>query len=379
MRKLESVASYLVGKLRKWAPANNAIQYLYLSLKFQPRPSMQINGDANSHLPKVAFICDEMTWCDFSGYCNAVFLHPKTWRKQLALFQPSLVFCESAWSGIEKYKDCWRARVYKDKRVSFENRKEIIRLLAYCEANGIYTAFWNKEDPAFFEHEIYDFVDTALKFQYVFTTAEECVEKYQKLGHDRVYCLPFGVNTELFTPTVQKKKENGVLFAGSWYGDNPERCKALSEILDYVIGQGMDLDIYDRQSNAPEKKFRFPEKYRQYIRPQIAFRDIPALTCQYPVCINVNTVTESSTMFSRRVLQTLACGTKILSNQAEGFRGFLHQEVAITQINDSIIELEGNLSAIHEYHATRSRLKYVLDAVGCGIPKNEEVAVGSGK
>ena len=375
MNKVASVASHLVQKLRKRTLVNNAIQYVYLYLlpRSRVQPDAQFDSSLSDQQPRVAFICDEMTWHDFSGHCNAIFLHPKTWRKQMEAFRPTLVFCESAWSGIDKYKDCWRARVYKDQRISFENRKELLSLLEYCTSKEIPTAFWNKEDPAFFDHKIYDFVDTALKFDYVFTTAQECVEKYRKKGHDRVFCLPFGVNTEQFAPDVQEKKENSALFVGSWYGDNPERCKALCEILDYVIDQGMDLVIYDRQSNSPEEKFRFPEKYNKYLHPSIAFRDIPALICQYPVCINVNTVTDSTTMFSRRVLQALACGSKVLSNDFEGLRSFAHQEVVITKINHSIIELEGNLSAIDKYHNTRSRFQYVVETVGCEISVGEEV------
>ena len=90
--------------------------------------------------------------------------------------------------------------IYKSNNVKYNNRKVLFNILEYCRVHGIKTVFWNKEDPKFCGNEQYNFVDTALHFDYIFTTAEECVVYYQLLGHKNVYVLPFGVSVKLYNP-----------------------------------------------------------------------------------------------------------------------------------------------------------------------------------
>lgn len=287
----------------------------------------------------------------YAPFVNAVFLHPYTWRKQLDSIRPDFLFCESAWCGIDKYPNCWRGRVYKDRRILFENRKELLAIVAYCKANNIKTVFWNKEDPTFFQHQIYDFTDTALHFDYIFTTAIECVEKYHKLGHKNVYLLPFGVNTTLFNPYNRKYYPHTVIFAGSWFSDQPKRCADLEEILDYVIANGWKLDIYDRKFESKGKRFRFPVKYQKYIRPPVPYEKIPETCKKYEYAVNVNTVTESKTMTSRRLLQMTACGIKVLSNTTAAQKN-LSTVVTFKHIENDLYLITGDIDRIRKFYST---------------------------
>ena len=347
---------------------NNVIQYIYLRIyskifSLNDIGNLYVQDKQNSQI-QIAFICDEMTWQDFNEYCDAIFLHPKIWRQQIEKFNPKILFCESAWSGIDKYAGCWRGRIYNNKSLYFENRKELLEILEYCKENNIITVFWNKEDPTYFEHKIFDFVDTALKFDYIFTTAEECVKRYNNLGHNNVFVLPFGVNTNLFYPSTSDKKENAALFAGSWYQEHIERCNALKELFDYVLDQGLSLDIYDRQSISKDKRFKFPEKYKNYIHDSIPYKDMPDLMRKYSVCINVNTVTESQTMFSRRILQILACEIRVLTNYSVGIEKLLSKGVHITYKSHSIIEISSSFNYIKQQHSSNQRLNYIINTVG---------------
>lgn len=352
---------------------NQILQYVYLKLSVV----FGMRADSNDRLlfkspsfgkgssdkrPRVAFICDEMTWQDFHPYTDAIFLHPKVWRKQLEEFRPDILFCESAWSGIEKYSSVWRGRIYKDRRVSFENRDILLQIVAYCRQQGTQTVFWNKEDPAYFAHPVYDFTDTALHFDYVFTTAAECVDGYRSRGHGHVFLLPFGVNTDMFYPEEKARKENTVMFAGSWFSDHPERCKALEKLLDYAIAQGWKLDIYDRYSHSSESKFRFPEKYASYLRPAVPFSEMPEVYRKYTYAINVNTVVGSPTMISRRILQLAASGITILSNDAQGFRALSDCLDIHPTDEEGIILIEPSVEATQK-HASVSRFHFILDSV----------------
>ena len=301
------------------------LHYLYLKAgEVRPvgAPSAQMDSDTalwghsphSAVLPKVAFLCDEMTWQDFQGCCEGIFLHPRLWREQLELFAPDLIFCEAAWTGIRRFEGVWRGRVYRDRRLLFDNRGILLDILSYCRGRGIPTVFWGKEDPAFFYHPVYDFTDTALSFDFIFTTAQECVERYRALGHPRVGLLPFGVDTERFHPVDYPPEPGTAVFAGSWFSDQPARCEALERLLDFSLSRGLRLDIYDRKSGAGQKRFRFPDKYQAYLHPAVPYEETAALFHRYEYAININSVTDSATMCSRRLLQLAANGSTILTN-----------------------------------------------------------------
>lgn len=271
--------------------------------------------DSKTVSPKVAFLCDEMTWQDFYGCCNGIFLHPHLWKKQLQHFTPDFFFCESAWTGIKAYDGVWRGRIYRDQRLRFDNRDILLNILHYCRENKIPTVFWAKEDPTFFQHPVYDFTETALAFDFIFTTAQECVERYQALGHPRVELLPFGVDTERFHPADYPPEPGTVVFAGSWFGDQPARCQTLERLLDFSLDRGLRLDIYNRKSGSKQKRFRFPDKYQAYLRPAVPYEETATLFHHYAYAININSVTDSATMCSRRLLQLAANGATILTNE----------------------------------------------------------------
>lgn len=363
----------LVSWMRKSSQLNQLLQLVYLKItlifgrpvKKHDRRLFQspLTGqELEKHRPRIAFICDEMTWQDYAPYAEAIFLHPKCWKRQLKMFQPEFLFCESAWSGIEAYPNVWRGRIYRDRRVSYENRDVLRKILADCRKQGISTAFWNKEDPAYFDHPVYDFADTALLFDNVFTTAAECLEKYRSRGHSRVFLLPFGVNTEMFYSDAAERPSNTAMFAGSWFSDFPERCQKLERMLDYAISKGWKVDIYDRYSESKEERFRFPEKYTSHLHPAVPFSEMPNIYRKYTYAINVNTVTNSRTMLSRRVLQLAASGVTILSNNAQGYWSLTDcLEIYPTEEED-IILIRPRTDKMQE-HSTRFLLGYVLDSI----------------
>ena len=366
---MKKILSKLVDFIKRnyiiYGPAMQA--YLRISLLFMKTErkeeklyGSEMKSGTNIKFPeKIAFICDEMTWQDFHEYVQCIYLHPRIWKKQLDHFKPDIIFCESAWTGIEKYYGSWRGRIYKDKRVSFENRAELIKILTYAQMHGIKTVFWNKEDPTYFDHSIYDFIDTALQFDYVFTTAEECIEKYRQRGHEQVHLLPFGVNLKQFYANESEVVKGSAFFAGSWFGDHPKRCEELERLLDYAISQGWKLDIYDRGSNSKETKNRFPEKYNQYLHPAVPFTKMPEICRKYEYAINVNTVVNSSTMISRRVLQLAACGNTILSNDAKGINSLKDCMYVYSTLKNNIVVLKPCMEALQS-HSSCTRLQEVL-------------------
>ena len=275
---------------------------------------------------RVAFVCDEMTWKDFSAECDARFLTPQNWYEVLKDWKPDIFLCESAWSGIDEYRDCWRARIYRNHQVLFEQRRELLQILDFCRDMGIVSVFWNKEDPTFWGNQQYDFVDTALRFDYILTTAEECVDSYRAKGHENVSVWQFGFSPKLFHPTGKQMQDKAV-FAGSWYADQYERCQDMCSLFDTVLSSGLHLDIYDRQSGSSDPNCQYPIKYKPLVRPGVPFDQLGQVLGGYLYAVNINTVKSSPTMFARRVFELRACGEVVISNESCGLRRFFSDRV----------------------------------------------------
>lgn len=317
---------------------------------------------------KIAFVCDEMTYKSFKDECNAVFLTPSNWLEVMNNFKPDIFFCESVWNGIEEYKDCWRGRIYKSKNIFFNNRKDIFNILDYCKKSKIKTVFWNKEDPIFFDNPKYNFSDTAMYFDYIFTTCKECVAKYKDLGHKNVYTLMFGFSEKIFNPINSNNKKDVTIFAGSWYADQHERCKDMLEIFKMVQENNKGLKIYDRNYNTSNPLKIFPEEFKPVISKNISFEDLKNVYKEANFAININTIKNSETMFARRVFELMACNTCVISNDSIGMKKlfdkniwFLGEDFDFNSIKKICAE---NVQYVMENHTNSKRIKQIYDDIG---------------
>ena len=335
-----------------------------------------IKKNENALNVKVAFICDDMTYSDFSSECISVFITPYNWKEVLRNFQPDILFCESAWSGISEYKDCWRGKIYKNHKVKFETRRELLKILEYCKRNNIKTVFWNKEDPTFFGNVQYDFVDTALKFEYIFTTAEECVDEYKAIGNKNVNVLRFGFSPSIFNPLNSRPNENRAFFAGSWYNDQPKRCEEMVQIFNMLENIKIDFDIIDRQSNSKNPVHKFPVKYKNHIQKAIPFNELGRKIKKYRFAININTVTHSKTMFARRVFEMMAENKVIISNFSQGMKEMFGERVWFPGQKFDFSKQESicaeNLHDVFLNHTCRHRLEEILDVCGFLVEKKNK-------
>jgi len=357
MRILRQAGYYVYKKICRVWPFATASNFLYCNVLNRCKEAYILGPQQDKKLIRAAFLCDEMTWQDFRKECRSIFVTPRNWKHAFEEFSPQVFFCESAWSGIESCRDCWRGRVYRSKNIRYENRRELLDILGFCREKGITTVFWNKEDPTFFQNPDYDFVDTALRFDYIFTSAEECIPGYQKLGHKRVSLLTFGFSPDIFYPKADLSQSNTAIFAGSWYNDQPHRCLELEALFDMVLEQGIELIIYNRQSDSANPLHRFPDRYRRYLRPKLPFEQLGEVFRQSKYAININTVTDSNTMFARRVFELMACGCIVISNRSVGMECLFPQGIWI---------LDDAWKHMDEEHLRRNNLRMVFDKYTCG-------------
>ena len=279
---------------------------------------------------KMAVIFDEFTTASYQDECELITFTPDNWKEVVVDNTPDLLMVESAWQGNG---GSWNKQIGYYGEDSIASLKALI---GWCNEKNIPTVFWNKEDPVHFER----FIETAKYFDHIYTTDENMIPEYQKrVGHTRVYALPFAAQPTIHNPIkIVNEKENAACFAGSYYRHHEDRCVDMDRVIDGAAKYG--LVIYDRNfeknQNGEMPNHEFPDRFKPFIKGNLRYYEIDKAYKGYKVVINVNTVKESPTMFSRRVFEALACGSPVVSTYALGIENIFGDLVDISEDADEI-------------------------------------------
>ncbi|EMZ3045366.1 TPA: glycosyltransferase family protein [Escherichia coli] len=340
----------------------------------------------NQHI-NVVTICDKFTYECFRYEANFIPLTKQNWKSEIDESHPVMLFLESAWNGNNGE---WTYTMVSYKKHLGDPLRKVIK---YCQSKNIPVVFWNKEDPTNYEV----FIDVAADCDYIFTTDGNILEKYKsRVGHNRVYALPFAAQPAIHNPIRDKNKKlpvYEVCFAGSWYNNGHDTRRAQTEIvLDGTAHR--ELHIYDRMLHATKHRESriFPEKYQPFIVGSLDYEQMLTAYRQYKLFLNINTVQDSPTMFSRRVFEILACGTPVVSTHSDGMKAMLGNHVHIVNNKDeakNIVqqllksdlrrEILGHQAARHclLYHSYEKRFKQILNTVGINTSplKDDKISI----
>jgi len=329
----------------------------------------------------VASVLDPFSHACFEPECDLIPINPSRWRDELIDRHIDLVLVESAWHGNG---DAWQYRVAKYPSAP---GNELSELLRWARRTGVPTVFWNKEDPPNFDR----FIDRAAEFDYIFTTDENCIERYRRHVPASTYVgiLPFAAQPRIHNPRLDQPRINATSFAGTYYADDFEpRRRAMDMLLRVAARYG--LDIFDRMHDVTGKdkdRFAFPTDLQPYIRGSLAYEEMVKAYRRYRVGLNVNSVSDSPTMFSRRVFELLACGTPVMSTESRGidhlFDGLVltvESEAEAVQAFNALMEDPAHwlktsvrgLRAVFTRHTYAHRLQTVANAVGLHVPDGAE-------
>jgi len=320
--------------------------------------------------PIVMAVMDEFTTGCFEDEVCLVRPRPDNWLALIKMYKPSFVFIESAWKGNN---GSWQYRV-----ANYSNKpgNEIEQISNYCKQKNIPIIFWNKEDPV--HHQ--KFMCSAKLATHIFTTDSNMIASYKKhTGNKKAFALPFAAQPTLHKPKSIKNRLNKSCFAGSWYGNrHAERGESMKWLLEAANEYG--LDIFDR--NFGTGVFPFPEAYKDGIKGSLPYKELCTEYSRYKIFLNVNSVTESPTMFSRRVFELMACGTPIVSTYAKGIDELFETDaVWLVQNKEEALEAiqtllsdkkewrRRSLLGIREVfsrHTYTHRLNYIFDSIGLG-------------
>ena len=259
---------------------------------------------------RIGIVCDRILYDTISSAADFSYIpYGGDWRFSLGGIDCLLVV--STWRGL--CNDDWHG-IAKD---GTPQRRCIFEIIDGCRERGIPVGFYSKEDPPNYGV----FIDIARRCDFVFTSAEEMIPRYiADCGHERVSLLKFCVDPSSQNPIRNSDDHrcSGAVFSGSWMIKYPKRCSSLQLLLDGAIAANRGLCIFDRNSCRDSVSMCFPRTYEPYLKPAVGHDVLCGLHKTYDWSINVNSVTDSSTMFAGRCYELLASGCLVLSNYSYG-------------------------------------------------------------
>lgn len=264
---------------------------------------------------RVAGVLDEMSRACLRPECDLFCEFTMAdWEEKLSARSPHLLLVESAWSGNS---GGWQYGVASYPHPDYAGLASLRALLRWCRERAIPTVFWNKEDPVHFDR----FKEAAVLFDHILTTDSNRIDAYKALDGEHVQtisAMPFAAQPRLHNPiAVVDQRRLEPVFAGTYYRNRHlDRRQSLEMILDAARPFG--LIIYDRTYGTDSDEFGFPERFRPHISGRLPYDQMIDAYKGHRVFVNVNSVVDSPTMFSRRVFELLACGTAVISTESVG-------------------------------------------------------------
>jgi Glycosyl transferases group 1 len=307
------------------------------------------------------------------------------WRERLEASPPHMLLVESAFAGNG---GGWTGGLAPHPGSPQAGLPALRELIAWCRERGIPSAFWATRDPIGFDR----FAEAAALFDHVFTVDADRIGAYRALPDNvaqSVAALPFAAQPRLHNPvTGEGRRHRQPAFVGAFDRTWPHRCREeLEELLE--AGQHFGLAIYERDSDAIDAEQGFPPRFLRNLQGRISYAETVAVYKRHRVFLTAAGPTaSSSSALPRQVLESLACGTPVLSTPSAGIAEILGTLVPVADNREEAIKRLERLIGDDKYrdslaargqrhvlaaHTYRDRLAEVVAAVGF------DVAAGAGE
>lgn len=273
---------------------------------------------------RIGLVSDEITRAALASCCDVWNLDARIFSIVFKLMGFDFVLVESAWSG---YRESWKYKIAAYPDHPERNNQSLANLVERAKRKGIPTVFWNKEDGVHFER----FIDSARLFDHVFTVDETCIPRYKAvMGQGAsVHTLKFAIQPRTHGFNGFAFKHNRANFVGSYSHHVHDRRRAWQDMFfAAATDAGLGLTVVDRNSDRKAAHYRYPPLPGLEVLPAVSHADTARIYRDYLVSLNVNTVEDSPTMFSRRLVEILGCGGIAVTNPSPAvdamFRDYCH-------------------------------------------------------
>lgn len=289
---------------------------------------------------------------------------------------PNILFVESAWQGRWNR---WKYKIASYPDHPERNNERLRKLVARYKERGIPTVFWNKEDGVHFDR----FIDSAKLFDHVFTVDETCIPRYKAvMGADAsVHTMMFAVQPKYHYFSGFNFKHHRANFTGSYSHHIHElRRQWQNDLFEATTESGLGLTVFDRNSDRKSNNYRYPQLPGMVVKGAVPYSQTAQIYKDYLVSLNVNTVIDSPTMFSRRLIEILACGGIAVTTPSLAVDEMFSEFCYVVSNKDEMTELFARLKhgpsnedlerarAGAEYvaknHTWAHRIQQIVDTIG---------------
>lgn len=260
---------------------------------------------------KIALISDELTYSALGAEAGIFRITSINYWWVLKFWKPDFVFVESAWHG---HRNAWKYKIAAYPDYPKRSNKDLAKVIACARDMGIPCVFWNKEDGVHFDR----FIASATLFDTVFTVDENCISRYREIlgANARIRTLTFPVQPKNhYLPDLESEVHSGACFVGSYSHHVHDQRRSWQDMM-FAAAQPYGLTVYDRNSDRKSKNYRYPDWPWIEVKDSVSNEKTADIYRNYLVQFNVNTVTDSPSMYSRRLVEALACGSIVVTNPA---------------------------------------------------------------
>jgi spore maturation protein CgeB len=286
------------------------------------RRSASVRSDGS--VTSIVLVADTLTNASLHHEARTIPLGPTNHLWRLPLTNPDFLLVESAWQGP---RNRWKYRIASYPDHPNRNNHALKKLVAHARERGIPTVFWNKEDGVHFDR----FIDSARLFDHVFTVDANSIPRYKAVmgEHASVHPLLFAIQPRTHGFTGFDFKHRSANFVGSYSVHvHPNRRRWQDRLFGAACASGLGLTVIDRNSERRAEHYRFPMLPGISVQPAISHADTARIYRDYLVSLNVNTIEDSPTMFSRRLVEIIGCGGIAVTNPTPAvdalFKDFCH-------------------------------------------------------
>ncbi|ECP4285034.1 glycosyltransferase, partial [Campylobacter jejuni] len=323
-------------------------------------------------------IADELTYASLKEEDGVVLRNvtPINYKVLFYFWKPDFLFVESAWHGC---KNKWKYQIASYPDYPKRNNKKLQKCVDFAKTLNIPTVFWNKEDHVHFDR----FIESAKLFDFIFTVDENCISKYKSYVGENSFVgvLPFAVQSKFHNFTGFNFTLNKANFVGSYSRHIHEKRRFYQDMMFKLSSEINNLDVFDRNSNRKSTNYRYPIFKGMQIYPSVEYKKTAQIYKKYLISLNVNTIENSPTMFSRRLIEIIACGGIAITNHTSAvekyfkdycysfqtekeLRNMLYKFQKNGLSEDDKIKLKNGAEFIAKNHTWKQRLEQIVDTIG---------------
>ena len=280
---------------------------------------------------RIALISDDLTRTCLEPEVNLFNITPWNYKIGLKYWKPDFLLVESAWNG---YLFSWKGKIASYPQN--QNKNTLNKVVRYARELGIKCVFWNKEDGVHFER----FISSASLFDFILTVDSNCISKYkERIKHDvKVGTLMFAVQSQIHGFKGFKYQYKKANFVGSYNKLQHGKRREWQDIM-FTASKDFGLDIYDRRSSSWSNNYQYPDFPFATIKKKVSHHKTGDIYRNYIASLNVNSVTNSPTMFSRRLIEVIGCGRLVITNPSPAVDNYFKDYCEVASSSEELIEI----------------------------------------